>query len=197
MNKIDFSIFEDSTRNALEKVEERLITPDSGLYVVFEKTQFELTGFPDEAFYTDKKDRYDPAPRPIEEYLSRNFEHFIWIPRWLVEGPEQRLIFRFAHECQHYRQSLDQFHKKRNQDFHDFLYQKGWRPNQLVVEKNWEEFDADREAYQTFVAVYGIDKWKEFVRSESENPKERDHFISLNSLLEKWSAYESKYLGAE
>lgn len=42
INEIDFSIFEKNTRRALEKVEERLITPDSGLFVVFEQTQFEV-----------------------------------------------------------------------------------------------------------------------------------------------------------
>lgn len=107
-----------------------------------------------------------------------------------MEGQEQRLIFRFAHECQHYRQSLDQSHKKRNREFRDSLFQEGWKPSQLKVERNWEEFDADREAHQVFVAVYGIDEWQNFIRSESENPKERDHFISLNALLEKWSAFD-------
>jgi hypothetical protein len=191
MSQIDFSKFRNGVRNSLEKLATRLIVPNSGLWVLFEENDFELGNFQNEAFYTPKREYYDEAPQPIEEYLSRDFNHFIWIPKWISDGPEQRLVFRLAHECQHYRQNMNNYHKQQVREFRDHLFQSGWRPNLLAVERKWEEFDADREAYETFVDIYGLVEWENFVAKESENPDEREHFVSLQNLLSRWSEYQS------
>ncbi len=182
------SVSDEETLAYLLHVERRLVTPDVGLWVLFEFRDFELGEFKNDAFYTDRGTKEPNTPAEIKVYLDKpTWSHFIWIPKDIVAGCPQRLVFRYAHECQHYRQLYDPNISQHNEDFRDWMLNAHrWHKVDPNYKNNLDEFDADREARDTFIDIFGPRDWHLFVERESANKSEKERFFRLDEIQKYW-----------
>lgn len=187
------SITDSNCLHTLETLESLLVKPNSGLTVIFEDRVFDLGAFRDEAFFVSRKD-FDRdgaetnTPPEIKTLLEmKDWEYFIWIPRWVVNSPEQILFFRYAHELQHYCQKHNDINLKNIVRFIHERTKAGYQPT-ISMECKSTEFDADRQAYESFLSVYGKDKWLLFVAASGVS--ERRHLKLLEVMYEKWISYK-------
>lgn len=197
LNRINLPLHVDEvTLHALRRVEELQIDADSGLKVVFEgKRVLEmpsvLEGIRDEALFASRErveanGGVGTVPPQIRHFFKEDdWNYLIWIPSQFVYGDPRRLVIRYAHECQHYRQALDPSQLNVVRDFRADLVQEGFCPT-IKVEKSPEEFDADRAAYEVFIDIYGKSGWDLYVKEESQDPRMANFFSRLGWMLERW-----------
>lgn len=184
------------TRQALRRVEELLIYVDSGLKVVFEdestpERPVPTQGTQDEALFVsrarvEENGGVETIPPQIHRFFKEDdWNYLIWMPRQFVYGDPRRMVIRYAHECQHYRQALDPSLLSVVRDFRAELIQEGFLPT-IKVEKIPEEFDADRAAYEIFVDIYGKSGWDLYVMEESHDAQMANFFSRLGWMIERW-----------
>lgn len=177
----------------LKVIEEKFVTSGSGLVVYFENRIFELGEFPDEAFFwsrrlMEREGIESKTPPELIELLEKNdWNYIIWIPRWVVNSSEQVLLFRYAHELQHYRQ---EYEKIDLDEIVRFILERGklgHKPT-IKMEVISKEFDSDREAYETFLSIYGKEDWNQFVAKADQI--EKQHFYLLEIMHAEWEKYK-------
>lgn len=168
------------------QLEEKLVQPHSGLFVVFEHRDIDWP-----SFYVHRTTLENAGPEPetppeiLEYFAESHWNHFVWIPSRVAGGAIEPFTMQYAHELRHYCQGLDPEHVRSARKFLNQLRRNGWTPL-LKFEAHPNEFDAHRSAVRVFQEILGPEALRDYIARESEQEEMARFYKRLMVLFIQW-----------